>query len=96
MALLAGITMMTAVQLNGQFRFFAEKIEAVVAYRMLAPEFITVEATISQPAPHQIFCPGFFFAKPAGLFGISHEKDYLKKDAKLAHTRCCAAVSSLT
>ncbi|HXB59880.1 MAG TPA: hypothetical protein VNU95_09955 [Candidatus Acidoferrales bacterium] len=82
MALLIGITMMTAIQLNGQLRFFAEKIEGIVTNGMLEPEFITIEATISQPAPHQIFCPGFFFTKPAGLSGICHEKDYLKKRVK--------------
>jgi hypothetical protein len=51
-ALLVRITVLAPVQFNRQFSFLAEKIEIVFAYRMLASEFITAEAAVTQPAPH--------------------------------------------
>jgi len=74
MGLLMGKAMLAAVQFNRQFRLFAEKIERIVAQRMLSPEFIAAKTPIPQPAPHELFRPGFFFASLAGACGVGHEQ----------------------
>ena len=63
--LLGGKSVLAAVQLNIQFRFFTKEIQVVVTERVLAAKFIATEAAISQPPPHQLFRPGFLFAEPS-------------------------------
>ncbi len=74
MSLLMGMTMLTAVQFNGQFCLFAEKIEIIAAQRMLPPEFITAKASVPQPAPYQLFRPGFLLAQLSGICIFGHEQ----------------------
>jgi hypothetical protein len=62
MDLVIRMAMLAAVQFNGWFRLFAEKIEIIIAYCMLPPEFITAKTPISQPAPNKLFRLGFFLA----------------------------------
>jgi len=49
---------------------------------MLAAEFVTAEAPVAQPAPHELFRPGFLFAECASAFDNGHGekvKDMAKK-----------------
>ncbi len=68
MRLLAGMTVLAAIQFDGEVRFFTEKIEIVIANRMLAAKFITAETPVPQPAPQKFFGPGFLFPKLASTF----------------------------
>jgi len=72
--------MLPAIQFNVQFRLLAEEIQMVRADGMLAAKFVTAEATVAQPAPDELFRPGFYFAKPAGAFDVGHEANLGNED----------------
>jgi hypothetical protein len=40
---------------------------------MLPAKFIAAEPAVAQPAPHQLFCPGFDLAKLPGAFDVGHD-----------------------
>jgi hypothetical protein len=51
----------------------AKEIQIVTAERILAAKFVAAEATVAQPAPHELFRPRFNLAKLAGALGIGHD-----------------------
>jgi hypothetical protein len=40
---------------------------------MLAAKLVAGKTTATQPAPHELFRPCFFFAKLAGAFDVGHD-----------------------
>jgi len=77
-----GMAVPRTVELDGKARFFAKEIEMVNSFWMLAAEFVTAEAPVAQPAPHELFRPGFLFAECASAFDNGHGekvKDMAKK-----------------
>ena len=74
MHLLAKMTVAEAVHFDGEARFFAKEIEIVNVFGMLPTEFVPTETPVTQPTPHELFRPGFFFAEYAGAFDIGHEE----------------------
>ena len=66
-------SILAAVQLHVQFCLLAKEIQAVIAKRVLAPEFKTAETTIAQPASHELLRPGFPFAQLTGAFDSGQE-----------------------
>ena len=65
--------MLAAVQFHIQFRFLAKEIELVNADGMLAAKLVAAETPVAQPAPHELFRPGFILAKLAGAGDFGHE-----------------------
>ena len=63
---------LASVQLDIQFSFFTEKIQIVIAERMLATEFVSVETSIAEPAPENFFCRSFLFSKMASQLNVGH------------------------
>jgi hypothetical protein len=49
---------------------------------MLAAKFVTAEASVAQPAPHQFFGPGFLLAQYAGSLAMGHYAKCKKKRKK--------------
>ena len=78
---LVGKTVLTAVQLNIQFRLLAKEIQMVNTDGMLAAKFITAETTVAQPAPDEFFRPRILFAKLAGAFDVGHDVNLENGDA---------------
>ena len=64
-----------AVQFDGETCFFAIEVEIVNAFGMLSAELITGEASITQPAPHELLSPGFLFTECASAFGVGHDEN---------------------
>ena len=63
---LVGKTVLAAVQFHIQLRLFAKEIQIVNTARMLPAKFVAAEPPGAQPAPHQLFRPGFHLAKLPG------------------------------
>ena len=66
------MTMVTTIYFDVQPRLFAKEVEIVNAGRMLPAEFVAAEPAVTQPAPHEIFRPGFHLAKLAGALSVGH------------------------
>src|SRR5208283_71474 len=64
--------MLSAVQFNVQRRFIAKEIQIIDANRMLASDFVTVEAAVAQPAPNKFFRPCFPFAELPCACDVGH------------------------
>ena len=59
--------MMTSIQFDVQFSRFAKEIQGITAEWMLAAEFVAIEFSAPQPAPHKFFGPCIVLAKCSGL-----------------------------
>ena len=70
---LVGKTVLAAVQFHIQLCLLAKEIQIVNAQWMLAAEFVAAEPPVAQPAPHELFRPGFNPAKLAGASDVGHE-----------------------
>ena len=64
---------LAAVQFHIQIRLLATEIEIVNADGMLAAKLVAGKTTATQPSPHELFRPRFFFAKLAGAFDVGHD-----------------------
>jgi len=71
-SLLIGMPVSTAVEFNGEPRFFAEKIKVVNSNRMSSPKFVGAESPVTQPTPDELFRPRRFLAQSAGAFDVGH------------------------
>ncbi len=80
---LVGKTVLASVQFNIQLRLFAKEIQIVITDRMLASELVMAETSVAQPAPHQFFRPGFFFAKLAGALDVGHDREGKRPGGKM-------------
>jgi hypothetical protein len=74
-------TVLASVQFNVQPRFLAKEIKIVDANRMLASEFVAVETAVPQPAPDELFRPGFQCAELAGAFDVGHDRNLIDQNA---------------
>jgi hypothetical protein len=77
---LVGKTVLAAVQFDIQFRLLAKEIKVVNADGMLTAEFVAVEPSVTQPAPHELFRPRFIVAKLAGAFDVGHDGNLGNRD----------------
>jgi len=74
MAMLAGMAVARTIELDGESRFFAEEIEIVNSFGMLATELVAAKTPVAQPAPHELFCPSFSFAERSSTGDIGHDE----------------------
>ena len=72
MRLLSGMPVVPSIKLDGKARLHAIKVEVVNPARMVAAEFVRAKSPVTQPTPHEFFCPCLFLPQCAGASGVGH------------------------
>jgi hypothetical protein len=77
--LLVGMPVLPTIKFNGETGFHAIEIEVVNPARVIAPKLVGAETTVSQPTPHEFFCPSLFLPQCAGAGCVGHGRSLKRR-----------------